>query len=320
MQTLTFIIASLLGPFFLSGSESSEPHHSSFKNDLSAENSERASQGSTETRRQNGPESLQLSVSLANSVEELRRRIEQFDTTPSHDLASKRLRWKLVTEYLSLADRLESSGTTRLPQQQFEYYLKLRDEAIEHAAKSWFNAEIPTYRGQKLASYRGWIYYKEKVDVPYEKILPGICPQWAHDDNQDAAAELGRCYVFLQTGLEREVEMWSVDIRNKLYLGRVGRLTNSINNSPIISPSGTHFVHVVNPVSISDGAVYLIRYFERSSKPSHSGEMVSSERLLFETREGSIHRLKWVDEGTVSFLIQNSETPNTREVRLKVDH
>jgi hypothetical protein len=250
------------------------------------------------------------SATTASELARLRTRIDQLGLQASQDITLERQRWQMVKQYLALVDSLQLSAPLSLTREEFDSYLRFRDEAIEKEARQWPNSEVVTRGGGSLASYGGWVYLKRERGFHFEKLIPGTCPQWI-----DEVAPPTRCYTFLPTGSESGTEMWLVDVDKGRYIGRIGELTMRINNSPVISPSGQRFVHIVNPVTVSDGGCYCIGFFERKS--TGSGEPVlASEKIIYETRDGAVYHLRWLNEDTIEFEVRPDHGRVERRVKI----
>lgn len=254
-----------------------------------------------------------------SKLSELKRKIVQLESGgPLASSATALLEAKV--DYLSYAERLEcaASASSRLPASEREYFLSLRDEIIETRARDWGNAVLPNLDGNKLRSYDGWIYYKQSEGLHYTKLIPGTCPQWGSQRENESGRPTA-CYVFLRTGLESESDMWQVDIEMRQYTGRIGRVKR-INNSPIVSPDGLKFVHVINPTTRADGSAYLIGYFERAQSPDSSGEMVHSERTLYVSHTGYIDELEWLNPETIGFVVRSeSDRSIKKREEIRID-
>lgn len=207
--------------------------------------------------------------------------------------------------YVLHAESIELSGFSRLPNEEYEYYTTVMEQVIESEARRWLNAELPNQLGHKLRSFNGWVYYKAGEESTYTRLVPGIGQQW-DPGSYDGSEPPSRCYVFLETGMETEAELWAVDVAKRQFIGRVGRI-HRINSSPVISPDGRRFAHVINPTTTSDGPFYSIEYFEIAKYADERNERIQSERMLYSIDIGPIDGLKWVDGDVLAFTILSAK-------------
>jgi hypothetical protein len=159
---------------------------------------------------------------------------------------------------------------------------------------------------QRLAAYKGWVYWQKSDADPYVKLLPGICPQWIshHSGQQDRWF-----YIFLPVGFDGKSELWIGSTRGR-YMGRAAKGEFFVNSTPALSPNEKSLATVLRPRCNAAGdtvSVYVILINDRAESPSQ-------ERFVFTASGAAITDLRFEDDCTISFMVTQEEGVTQKKI------
>jgi len=167
---------------------------------------------------------------------------------------------------------------------------------MEKRPSLWDSGTVVDETGsQRLAAYKGWVYWQNGESEQYVKLLPGICPQWIprHLGQEDRWF-----YLFLPVGFDGKSELWIGSTQGQ-YLGKAAEGMFYVNSTPILSANGKALASVLRPLCRAAGnrvSVHVLLINKCIEKQSR-------QRLLFTADGGAITGLRFEDDHTISFML-----------------
>lgn len=187
----------------------------------------------------------------------------------------------------------------------------IKADVMERRIHLWDSQTVQSQEDYlRLAAYKGWVYLQKGKDGIYEKIVPGICPQWIprHKGQVDQWF-----HVFLPVGFDGMSELWTAST-DGYYLGKAAEGMFFVNSTPVLSPDGKTIASVIRPLSKVHG--------DRSSvsvlKMRLGDGQVSSEDSVYEGNNVDIRDLRFEDNDRVSFTVIQDGRPQMRTVSLSL--
>jgi len=180
---------------------------------------------------------------------------------------------------------------------------------IEKRPSLWDSATAVDETGsQRLAAYKGWVYWQSGDSQPYVKLLPGICPQWLprHQGQNDRWF-----YVFVPVGFDGKSELWIGSTKGQ-YIGKAAEGMFYANSTPALSPNAKSLASVYRPLCSAAGdevSVHVLIINDRIEEPSR-------QRLVFKSRGVGVTDLRFKDDHTISFVVVEGGKSETKVLKI----